>query len=365
MSIKKLFVDENVIGASEIDTIINKTGLPAIRIKNIADVYNDILSEEDPVAGGKSVLILTENKGRFIKKCPGTRYYNCCGYKILHIGTFCDMDCSYCILQAYFHPPVMQYFVNKDNLFSELEDAFRSNKIRRFGTGEFTDSLIWDKWTDLSELLVPKFAGQSQAILELKTKTINIEKLKKFDHNRKTIISWSLNTERIIKSEERNTASLGERLAAAKICQDLGYPVSFHFDPLLIYEGCETEYVNVLHRLFSVINPENIVWISLGTFRFMPGLKQIIESRFSESRIVYGEFITGLDNKMRYFKPLRIKLYQKMIQYIQKMAPQTLVYFCMEDNEIWKKTFGFVPKDYGGIGRLLDESARRHCHLKL
>jgi hypothetical protein len=44
----------------------------------------------------------------------------------------------------------------------------------------------------------------------------------------------------------------------------------------------------------------------------MPTLKPIIARRFPASKIVYGEFITGLDNKMRYFKPLRIALYRQM-----------------------------------------------------
>ncbi|OQY57486.1 MAG: hypothetical protein B6245_16810, partial [Desulfobacteraceae bacterium 4572_88] len=53
----------------------------------------------------------------------------------------------------------------------------------------------------------------------------------------------------------------------------------------------------------------DVVWISLGTFRFMPSLKPIIQDRFPDSKIIYGEFIPGLDGKMRYFKPLRIRLY--------------------------------------------------------
>ena len=365
MPIERLFIEESVAGLEEVETIQTNSGMPGITVNDIAAVYKDILSAKDPVTKGKSTLILTANKGRFIRTCPGTRYYNCCGYEILNIGTFCDMDCAYCILQAYFHPPVMQYYVNHDSMLKELEEAFRLGKIRRIGTGEFTDSLIWEKWTDLSSLLVPKFAGQSTAVLELKTKTTNIEKLGHIDHNRKTIVSWSLNTERIINSEERNTASLQERLAAAKTCQDWGYPLSFHFDPLLIYEGCEIDYLRVLDLLFSSINPDQIVWISLGTFRFMPDLKQIIQHRFAESRIVYGEFILGLDNKMRYFKPLRIALYQKMVAYIKEAAPQVTVYFCMEDDEVWEKTIGLSPNECGGLGRMLDKSAMKQCRLKI
>jgi spore photoproduct lyase len=106
-----------------------------------------------------------------------------------------------------------------------------------------------------------------------------------------------------------------------------------------------------------------VVWISLGTFRFMPDLKPIIQDRFPESKIVYGEFINGLDGKMRYFKPLRIALYRRIIRCIQEIAPAVTVYFCMEDDEVWQKTFGFIPSEKGGLENMLDQSAIAHCGL--
>jgi spore photoproduct lyase len=64
---------------------------------------------------------------------------------------------------------------------------------------------------------------------------------------------------------------------------------------------------------------------------------------------------------MRYFKPLRIELYQKMAAWIREMAPDVTLYFCMEDQEVWERAVGFVPEDRNGLPRMLDESAARHC----
>ena len=55
-------------------------------------------------------------------------------------------------------------------------------------------------------------------MLELKTKTTFIDTLLDLPHRRRTILSWSLNTERVIGSEERGTASLDVRLKAAARC---------------------------------------------------------------------------------------------------------------------------------------------------
>jgi spore photoproduct lyase len=365
VSIQKLFVDQKIADFPQVGSFSRRLNLKPTIVSNPQEVYDTVLPGDDPVKGGKAVLFLTYNRGAFIKKCPGTRSYTCCGYQILHIGTFCHLDCTYCILQSYFHPPVLQFFLNHDDLFTELQAIFNEKKIQRLGTGEFTDSLIWEMWTDLSHRLVPAFAAQETAVLELKTKTTAIDQLKNLSHNRKTIMAWSVNTPKIIAEEERHTASLSARLTAAARCESWGYPLAFHFDPIIIYEGCEVDYEQVVKKIFSFVSADNIVWISLGTFRFMPGLKPIVQKRFPKSNIIYGEFITGLDGKMRYFKPLRIEIYQKIITSIRYYAPQTSIYFCMEDDEVWQKSLGFTASERGGLSQMLDEQAMRHCSLEL
>ncbi len=363
MKIKKIFIDRHLSMSNEVEMPVSIIGVEPELIDDNREVFDYINAGNDPVLRGKQTLYITENQGSVIRKCPGTSYYTCCDYTILHTGTFCTMDCSYCILQAYFHPPVLQYFVGKKRISDELDKIFSMDKIFRIGTGEFTDSLIWEKITDLPAFLVDKFSGQTNSILELKTKTVNIDSLQNITHNNKTVIAWSLNTTRIIGSEERWTAPLKARFEAAAKCESWGYKLAFHFDPVVIYKGCEREYEEVIKNLFAHVSPENILWISIGTFRFMPGLKQIIEKRFTGSKIPYGEFILGLDNKMRYFKPLRIDIYKKIISYIKHYAPDVLLYFCMEDQEVWEKTLGFFPGNEGELGRLLDRSAVSHCNL--
>lgn len=361
--ISKLYIDKDIADDPQALQIRSKLDIPCEIIGSPESAYKAVLNSEYPINTGKQILFITRNKGNFLKKCPGTRNYTCCDYQILHIGTFCIMDCSYCILQAYFHPPMLQYFVNHGDMLKELDSVFAEGKLYRIGTGEFTDSLIWEQWTDISPMLVSKFAQQSSCVLELKTKTVAIDKLKDLKHNRKTIMAWSLNTENIIRSDERHTSSLSARLKAAAKCESWGYPLAFHFDPMVIYDGCEEEYRKVVRQIFEHVSAENIVWISLGTFRFIPALKPIIQQRFANSKIVYGEFITGLDGKMRYFKALRIGLFKKVVSYIREIAPNVTLYFCMEDDEVWQKSLRFLPSDIGGLPKMLDDSARKHCGI--
>lgn len=365
--IRKIYIEEKFGDSPFTEKILAgfPQAIPREKVENASEIYKIINSSPDPVQAGKEVLFLTSNKGAFVKECPGTTHYKCCGYKILHIGTFCVMDCSYCILQTFFHPPLLQFFLNQDEMVEELKKkVFDSPKISRVGTGEYTDSLIWDYWTDLPQFLVRQFSEQDKAVLELKTKTTSVDSLSSLDHKRKTIISWSINTPRIIASDEKKTSSLESRLEAARKCAEWGYPLAFHFDPLIIYDGCEKEYEDTINKLFNAVPFESVAYISLGSFRFMPPLKQIIQKRFPDSRIVYGEFIQGMDGKMRYFKPLRMELYKKITGYIRKNAPDACVYFCMEDEDIWREVMGFVPSEPDGISDMLDESVKKLCGLR-
>lgn len=366
--ISNIFVDQAVKDAPVVSAILER--LESSRVEVVDDkqaVVEFLQQAEDPIGLGKMTLFLTENKGPFVRKCPGTKSYTCCGYQILHIGTYCTMDCAYCILQAYFDPPFLQFFVNQRGLFDEVDALLRSDPVpfHRIGTGEFTDSLIWEPWTALSRQLISRFAGQDRVVLELKTKTADVSPFEGLSHGRKTIMAWSVNPKGVVRTEERNTASMSARLKAAARCEGWGYPLAFHFDPLILYEGWESDYRQLIEDIFHAVSPENVVWISIGSFRFMPSLKPIIQRRFPRSKIVYGEFIKGLDGKMRYFKPLRVDLYKKIVGWIRAVAPETGIYFCMEDETVWEEVLGLVPERVGGLPHMLDEWAARCCGIEI
>ncbi|MDD2604818.1 MAG: DNA photolyase, partial [Desulfobacteraceae bacterium] len=145
--IDRLYVEETMADRPEAATIAGRLGLKAEVVADIRQVFAEINADADPVERGKRTLLLTANRGAWLRQCPGTRYYTCCNYQILHVGTFCTMDCAYCILQAYFHPPVLQYILNREEMVLELDRRLAQPEIARIGTGEFTDSLIWEPCT--------------------------------------------------------------------------------------------------------------------------------------------------------------------------------------------------------------------------
>lgn len=359
--VKELAIERSVADNSFTREIVDRAGLPA-RIVDQRDFAALVAGDyPDNLGAGKRLLLLSRNNGEFLKKCPSTKGYRCCDYQIINTGTGCPMDCVYCILQAYLNTPYLNFFVNSDDMFAELGCKLDSdeNRFWRIGTGEFTDSMALDRITGLSSKLVPFFAGQKNAILELKTKSAWVENLARLDHNGRTITAWSLNSPAIAKTEERQTASLEQRLIAAAKCASWGYPLAFHFDPIIDHEDWRDGYRETIRRLFSAVPSSSIRWISLGALRFIPKLGQLGSQRFPRSAIFYHEFVPGIDTKQRYFKSLRISLYRVLYEELQRWCdPRTCIYFCMESDEVWTAVMGFKPSSYGGLPVMLDRAAR-------
>ncbi len=316
------------------------------------------------LTSGKKHLVLCKNRGRFLKPCPATREYRCCDYQVLNVGMNCPMDCVYCILQAYLNNPWLSFFVNTDDLLAELTAALAETPqtFRRIGTGEFTDSMALDRITGLSRILIDCFKDQPNAVLELKSKAVALDNLEHCKHGGRTIMAWSLNSTEIMAKEELRTASLEQRLAAAAQCADWGYKLAFHFDPLIYHPGWKEGYKETIDRLFAAVPATSIVWISMGALRFLPALKSIATRRFPRSRFFHEEFIIGLDNKFRYFRPLRTEMYRHMTHHLSRhLDPATCLYLCMESDEIWQEVFGFSPEEKGGLPAMLDLAARTQC----
>jgi len=357
--LKQIYVEKSSAEHELTRAIIDRAGLP-VSIVDETD-YASLVSGLYPanLSHGKQSLLLCRNRSEFLKECPATREYRCCDYQVINIGTGCPMDCVYCILQAYLNNPYLTFFVNSADLFHELKEKLDNSvsPLLRIGTGEFTDSMALDRLTHLSRDLVDFFGKRKNAVLELKTKCAYVDNLEGLQHNGRTILAWSLNSEEIVRTQEIRAARLDERLEAAAKCASWGYPLAFHFDPIISYPGWQQGYKKTIRKLFAAVPAEAIRWISLGGFRYLPKLKQIGTSRFPHSDIYYHEFIEGLDRKQRYFRPHRVQLYKEIYEEIMCFADtSTCIYFCMESDEIWYEVMGFIPADRGGLPLMLDNS---------
>jgi spore photoproduct lyase len=305
---------------------------------NLVEIVEDGFTPEDD----KKNILITSSENSFVHRCPATKIYRCCNYYVTDAVEGCPFDCSYCILQSYLNHSWIKVYGNLDKIEGEIRALGAKGERVRLGTGELADSLALDNILGLSEFFVPIVNQYDNIQFELKTKSVNIQRLFNLDP-KNIVISWSLNPQRVIEAEEHGAAPLAARLKAAKEISEYGYKVSFHFDPVICYEGFEKDYDDLMEQLADSVAEASVEFISVSTFRFMPELLGVVRAKFPGSLLLKRGYTEGLDGKMRYFKPLRAHMLRSVVGSIRKRWGKAFVYFCMEHSSLWEKLIGFDP----------------------
>ncbi|HLH75796.1 MAG TPA: hypothetical protein VKV28_03215 [Candidatus Binataceae bacterium] len=311
----------------------------------------------DPFVAGKRRLVLMRRRSPFVMACPaGGGEFACCGYLVMALASNCPMDCSYCFLQEYVaNNPSFQIYANYTQAFDELATLGKraGGNHLRVGTGEWADSLAWDKLTGLSLELVDFFSRQRRLTLELKTKTDEIDNLLTVDPKGQVLVSWSLSPPAVHQSCEHRSAPPSARIAAARRLCEAGYRIAFHLDPVIAYEQAQCDYLALLDQLFETIDPGRIAFISLGGLRMTPGLRTIARRRFPADAMLVGEEVLAPDGRYRTFVPLRAALLSALAQHIRARRADLLTYLCMESATMSERVLGAPPARAGLLGARL------------
>ncbi len=308
----------------------------------------------DPFGAGKRRMAVMRRRAPFLMACPaGSSEFACCGYLVLVLASNCPMDCSYCFLQEYLaENPGFQVYANYADAFDELERMRRRapGRVLRVGTGELADSLAFDRLTGISRDLVEFCAAREGLLLELKTKTDEIDNLLTVDPRGRTLVSWTLSPPHVFAGCEKRTAPPTARLAAARRILEAGYKVGFHLDPVIAYPGAECDYLALLDDLFDTIAPAQISFISLGGMRMTPALRAAARRRHPQNPLLCGEEVLAPDGRYRTFTPLRVGLLSALERRIAAASPAISRYLCMEPPSIHRRVLGHAPAPAAALG---------------
>ena len=250
------------------------------------------------------------------------------------------------------------FYTNINRLEEELEQLASTKQYIRIGSGELSDSLAYDSVTAYSLKILKIMSDFREVVFEFKTKSNQVNHLLKYaSAPANIVVSWSLNPQAIITAEEHRTANLDHRLQALEQIQAKGYKIGIHFDPIIFFPDWKDLYLGFIKQLSGIIRANRIAWWSLGVLRFPIGLRDHILN-LRDSQLFTGELIRGHDDKYRYFKPLRIEMFQFVKRAVQKYISRDIpLYLCMEDEETWSELLPEFKADPVLINKYLYDSA--------
>ncbi len=299
-------------------------------------------------------MFVTSFRGEPLAPCPGTRFHRCCNYHTVDLYAGCPLGCSYCIMQSYRErTPITVYADPAPAIAAIRRQALDApNRILRVGTGETGDSLLYDPLFDITRRYITELADLPNVHFEAKTKTDWVDHLLTVEPKGNAVIGFSLNAE-AASAEEGQSASPARRLAAAERVVAAGYRVAVHFDPLFRLgdlKQTKAHYASVAARLAESVPADRIAWISLGTVRYPPALRDHIRRPY-----MLDEFIAGADGKYRYLQRERTAIYRAVVQILcSVLTPVPPMYLCMESDAVWRRVFGTDPQSIPALSAIFD-----------
>ncbi|MEW6003191.1 MAG: spore photoproduct lyase family protein [Nitrospirota bacterium] len=286
----------------------------------------------------RGVLLLRNRTSSFIDQFQHP-IGRCAKFYKLTAYNNCNFWCEYCYLYLTFrNMPISTHFVNYDKMFREIIRFDKTNipdMLRVLNLGELCDPLAVEDVTGFAEELIPFVAEETyRTKLLFLTKSDNIDFLLNLNHRGRSIMSFSINTDKVYQQLEHRTESPDARLLAARKLQLAGYEVRLRIDPIILYSTWEQGYIELVDKIFDYIKPSRI---TLGEYRPSKGLISHISSRFPNSPLL--KINSGLVNdgiKLRYPDKYRLAMFKKIISAIRQHDTQVKIALCKEDVKIWK-----------------------------
>jgi spore photoproduct lyase len=331
---------EKIADAPEAQRIIKLFGSAQIKIISQQRYLSDATTPGQAIIESKRTLMIGQTSS-FINGFDGNLgSHICCRpyYKLIPASNGCPYRCIYCYLAFVYrkYHPFIKININYDTMLRQIARLADGSLHKiSFNMGEMLDSLALDHVTNLTPMLVNFFSRLPNAFLMLLTKSANIGNLLSIKPNNQTVVSWSINSRKAIEQYELDTADLDERINAARLCQQHGYRVRFRIDPGILHPNWQTAYADMIHKMLTSTEPENI---TIGMLRLVPGHSRLAAEAYpaETKESLQKQNLTDLasDGKLRYPEDKRIEFYSHIIDTIRSFDKTVSISLCRESPHV-------------------------------
>ena len=286
-------------------------------------------------------LVMAEDQDKKIYgMCPvASEKTVCCNLHTIDAVENCVYGCSYCTIQTFYEQNIL-FQTNIKQKLDQIE--IDPHRFYHFGTGQASDSLAWGNRNGILEAHCQFAAEHPNILMEFKTKSKNIKYFTENCIPYNIVCSWSLNTPVIIENEEHFTASLDQRLAAARRLADKEIKVAFHFHPLIWHGGWRTGYQEIANRLTAIFDPDQVLFVSFGSITLIKPVIQKIRDLGNPTKTLQMELVPDPHGKLTYPDRIKIAMYRHMYEVFKPWHEKVFFYLCMEKASIWEQTLGYV-----------------------
>lgn len=334
--IRRIAVSDRAKDHPQVEPLLDRARRLGMEV--IEQINDDFSTINQKFRSEKRTLRLDINRGSFIK--PWASDPNQVGEDewCLTPVEGCPLDCSYCYLQDYLDRPLVTAYINQEIIAEQIE-CFLEDPPEApphyFSLGELSDGIFLEPLLDQIPRIWRCFSGREDAHLEIRSKSHHVHGLtQELDPHSSGVFTWSLSPEDMAKRDEMLTSSLAQRLQALAHMSSAGFQTAVRIDPILIRDNWEQSYRELITDLFDVVDPEDLSYLILGTFRFPRGFDRTMEKRFPNRSFLREEFVEGPDGTFRYARSTRTEVFRTLRRWLNDYGVEPDL--CMEPSYVWE-----------------------------
>lgn len=250
---------------------------------------------------GKDTLIVGIKKGFKFQSCKPSAHYQ------LPLLSGCVGHCQYCYLNTNLgDKPYVKVNVNIEDILNRAQEYIdeRLPNITIFEGSATSDPVPVEPYTGILKTTIEFFSKSDNGRFRFVTKYNDVDELLNIEHNGKTEIRFTINTDKVITDYENRTASIKNRIEASVKVAKSGYPIGFIIAPVFIYDGWKEDYENLILDLKAKLPQvlKHQLTFEVISHRYTTRAKNIISEVFPDNTLPmidedrtykYGQFGYG------------------------------------------------------------------------
>ena len=241
----------------------------------------------------------------------------------------CIYDCRYCFLQGMYRSAHYVWFVNYEDFARVIVEKIAEHQTETsyFYSGYDCDSLALEPITQFADYFLPLFAGKSNAILELRTKSTQVRTLLDRPPLDNCVIAFSFTPEKISQKLEHKVSSNQKRLEAMKKLQQYGWNVGLRFDPLIYDDNYQDNYRDLFADVFSQLDIDSLHSVSLGVFRLPEAFYRNMQRLYPKEQL-FAAKLANRDGMISYQADIEKRLVDHCETLLLQHIPDRIYYPC-------------------------------------
>ncbi len=237
---------------------------------------------------GKNTLVVGVKTGLKFQSCKPSAHYQ------LPLLSGCIGHCQYCYLNTNLgDKPYMRINVNVEDILNQADNYIQERlpEITIFEGSATSDPVPVEPYSNSLKTAIEHFSKSPNGRFRFVTKYTDIGTLLNIDHQGRTEIRFTLNTNKVIQDYESRTPSLERRIEAARQVITAGYPSGFLIAPVFLYDNWKEDYKHLLLSLQEQL-PEQLpypITFEIISHRYTPRAKQVISEIYPDNQLPMQE----------------------------------------------------------------------------